>query len=36
VSKGVKSITVNGELITGNTVPVQADGSVNDVVVVLG
>jgi N,N'-diacetylchitobiose phosphorylase len=35
VSKGVKSITINGEAVSG-AVPVQAEGSVNDVVVVLG
>ena len=35
VSKGIKSITVNGQAVTG-AVPVQAEGSVNDVVVVLG
>lgn len=36
VSKGVKSITVNGQTVEGTTVPVQAEGSVNDVVVILG
>ncbi|KOO10996.1 hypothetical protein AKJ18_31395, partial [Vibrio xuii] len=36
VSKGVKSITLNGEAITGASVPVQAEGSVNNVVVTLG
>ncbi|MGC9553503.1 GH36-type glycosyl hydrolase domain-containing protein, partial [Vibrio metoecus] len=35
VSKGVKSITLNGQVIEG-AVPVQAAGSVNQVVVVLG
>lgn len=35
VSKGVKSITLNGQAIEG-AVPVQAAGSVNQVVVVLG
>lgn len=35
VSKGVKSITVNGEAVSG-VVPVQAEGSINDVVVILG
>ncbi|GAJ75349.1 LOW QUALITY PROTEIN: chitobiose phosphorylase [Vibrio sp. JCM 18905] len=36
VSKGVKSITLNGEAITGASVPVQAEGSVNEVIVTLG
>ncbi|MEF1336947.1 N,N'-diacetylchitobiose phosphorylase, partial [Vibrio rotiferianus] len=36
VSKGVKSITVNGEVVTGISVPVQAEGSVNEVIVTLG
>ena len=35
VSKGVASITINGEQVEG-AIPVQAEGSVNDVVVVLG
>lgn len=35
VSKGVASITINGESVEG-AIPVQAEGSVNDVVVVLG
>ncbi|MEZ8052880.1 GH36-type glycosyl hydrolase domain-containing protein [Vibrio atlanticus] len=35
VSKGVTSITINGESVEG-AIPVQAEGSVNDVVVVLG
>ncbi|WNO09763.1 GH36-type glycosyl hydrolase domain-containing protein [Teredinibacter sp. KSP-S5-2] len=35
VSKGVKSITLNGEAIDG-PVPVQAEGSDNEVVVVMG
>ena len=35
VSKGVASITINGEQIEG-AIPVQAEGSVNDVIVVLG
>ncbi|MEF1281408.1 N,N'-diacetylchitobiose phosphorylase, partial [Vibrio fortis] len=35
VSKGVASITINGEAVKG-AIPVQAEGSVNDVVVVLG
>ncbi|WJT07462.1 GH36-type glycosyl hydrolase domain-containing protein [Vibrio harveyi] len=36
VSKGVKSITVNGEAVSGASVPVQAQGSVNEVIVTLG
>ena len=36
VSKGVKSITLNGKAITGASVPVQAEGSVNEVIVTLG
>ncbi|MFQ3228888.1 GH36-type glycosyl hydrolase domain-containing protein [Reinekea sp.] len=35
VSKGVKSITLNGAVIEG-AIPVQVDGSVNDVVVTMG
>ncbi|MGV2841915.1 N,N'-diacetylchitobiose phosphorylase, partial [Vibrio cyclitrophicus] len=35
VSKGVASITINGESVEG-AIPVQTEGSVNDVVVVLG
>ncbi len=35
VSKGVQSITINGEEING-AVPVQAEGSVNDVIVIMG
>jgi N,N'-diacetylchitobiose phosphorylase len=35
VSKGVKSITLNGEAIEG-AIPPQAEGSVNQVHVVLG
>ncbi|UKA01481.1 GH36-type glycosyl hydrolase domain-containing protein [Photobacterium damselae] len=35
VSKGVKSITLNGEVISG-AIPAQAEGSVNTVVVVMG
>ncbi|MFA0567308.1 GH36-type glycosyl hydrolase domain-containing protein [Vibrio gallaecicus] len=35
VSKGVKTITVNGEVVEG-TVPVLEEGSVNEVIVVLG
>ncbi|MCZ8498141.1 hypothetical protein O9929_07910 [Vibrio lentus] len=35
VSKGVASITINGEQIEG-AIPVQAEGSVNEVIVVLG
>lgn len=36
VSKGVKSITVNGEAVSGASVPVQAQDSVNEVIVTLG
>lgn len=36
VSKGVKTITLNGERINGSAVPVQAEGSVNEVIVTLG
>ncbi|HGY9614356.1 GH36-type glycosyl hydrolase domain-containing protein [Vibrio harveyi] len=36
VSKGVKSITVNGEAVSGASVSVQAQGSVNEVIVTLG
>ena len=35
VSKGVASITINGEQVEG-AIPVQAEGSVNEVIVVLG
>lgn len=35
VSKGVQSITMNGEEVNG-AVPVQAEGSVNDVIVIMG
>ena len=35
VSKGVKTITVNGEAVEG-TIPVLEEGSVNEVIVVLG
>lgn len=35
VSKGIKSITLNGEII-GDTVPVQPEGSTNTVTVVMG
>ncbi|MEZ9066411.1 GH36-type glycosyl hydrolase domain-containing protein [Vibrio atlanticus] len=35
VSKGVASITINGESVEG-AIPVQAEGSVNEVIVVLG
>ncbi|HIF9237231.1 GH36-type glycosyl hydrolase domain-containing protein [Photobacterium damselae] len=35
VSKGVKSITLNGEVISG-AIPAQAEGSVNTIVVVMG
>ncbi|AUI86885.1 N,N'-diacetylchitobiose phosphorylase [Vibrio azureus] len=36
VSKGVKSITLNGQAIHGNAVPIQSEGSVNEVIVTLG
>lgn len=36
VSKGVKSITLNGEVVNEASVPVQAEGSVNEVIVTLG
>ncbi len=36
VSKGVKSITLNGKAVNGSSVPVQAEGSVNEVIVTLG
>lgn len=36
VSKGVKSVTVDGQLITGNLVPVFADNQTHNVEVVLG
>lgn len=36
ICKGVGSLTVNGELVSGNVVPVQAEGSVNTVEVTLG
>ncbi|CAE6912816.1 COG3459 Cellobiose phosphorylase [Vibrio sp. B1FLJ16] len=36
VSKGVKSITLNGEAVNEASVPVQAEGSVNEVIVTLG
>ncbi|MGL1887155.1 MAG: hypothetical protein OCD76_11645 [Reichenbachiella sp.] len=36
VSKGVKEIILNGEKLEGNTIPVQAKGSVNKVEVVMG
>jgi N,N'-diacetylchitobiose phosphorylase len=35
VSKGVKSVTVNGKAVSGS-IPVQVKGTVNDVVVVMG
>ena len=35
VAKGVKSVTVNGKPVSG-AIPVQARGSLNDVVVVMG
>ncbi|WP_122036217.1 GH36-type glycosyl hydrolase domain-containing protein [Aliivibrio sp. EL58] len=35
VSKGVQSITINGEEVNG-AVPVQAEGSVNNVIVIMG
>jgi cellobiose phosphorylase len=36
VCKGVGSLTVNGETVQGNVVPVQVEGSVNTVEVTLG
>jgi len=36
VSKGVQSVTVNGEAVSGNVIPRKAEGSVNEVVVTLG
>jgi cellobiose phosphorylase len=36
VCKGVRSLTVNGETVQGNVVPVQVEGSVNTVEVTLG
>ncbi|WP_243974706.1 GH36-type glycosyl hydrolase domain-containing protein [Vibrio natriegens] len=36
VSKGVKSITLNGEAVNETSVPVQPEGSVNEVIVTLG
>lgn len=36
VSKGVKSVTLNGTPIVGNAIPLQPAGSENEVVVVLG
>ena len=36
VCKGVSSLTVNGEPVQGNVVPIQAADSVNDVDVILG
>ncbi|GHT40238.1 glycosyl transferase [Bacteroidia bacterium] len=36
VKKGVKSITVNGQAVKGNIIPLQAAGSVNTVEVIMG
>ena len=36
VSKGVKSLVVNGKEIEGNLIPVQPEGSTSDITVVLG
>jgi cellobiose phosphorylase len=36
VSKGVKSITVDGQPLQGNIIPPHGDGKVHQVVVVLG
>ncbi len=36
VQKGVKSISVNGNIIDGSTIPPQAAGTVNEVVAVMG
>jgi cellobiose phosphorylase len=36
VTKGVKSLVVNGEAVTGNRIPVQAAGSVNKIEVIMG
>ncbi len=36
LEKGVKSMMVNGQMVSGNVVPPQPAGSVNDVIVVMG
>ena len=36
VSKGVASLTVNGQPVKGNAIPIQPPGSDNDVVATLG
>jgi cellobiose phosphorylase len=36
VNHGVKSLTVNGTAVEGNVVPMQAEGTTNEVVVTLG
>lgn len=36
VSKGVKSLTVNGEKVTGNLIPIQKENSTNQIVVIMG
>jgi N,N'-diacetylchitobiose phosphorylase len=36
VEKGVASVTVNGQQVSGNAIPVQAAGSTNDIKVVMG
>jgi cellobiose phosphorylase len=36
VNHGVKSLTVNGAAVEGNVVPMQAEGTTNEVVVTLG
>jgi cellobiose phosphorylase len=36
VSKGVKSITVNGQIVPGNTIPLGSSGQVYEVTVTLG
>lgn len=35
VKKGVKSITVNGQTIEGNIIPLQTEGTVNTVIVIM-
>jgi N,N'-diacetylchitobiose phosphorylase len=36
VEKGVKSITLNGKMIEGNTIPFKGMEEVNEVLVVMG
>lgn len=36
VSKGIKSVSVNGEAITGNIIPFPTDESIQEVVVIMG